>query len=177
MSHASDIVGYSFNTENFCPDCIIEALPTGPGETFDGWKLADGVQMSTEDNLHEIAAAFQIDRQDERSFDSSEFPKVIFSSQVEDSEECALCGVELDNPDSFPTNPLVEDFYHYGNERSRTMIRLRDLRAKLEAEAEHATDEPTRQGRRDNVRACLTELEVTGHSASFGWHTYTMQGR
>jgi hypothetical protein len=47
--------------------------------------------MSTEDNLHEIAAAFGIDWTDEDSFDSSEFPKVIFDSQLESDEYCGRC--------------------------------------------------------------------------------------
>jgi hypothetical protein len=88
---ATDIVGYTFNADNYCPDCIIAVLPTGDGEAFDGWALAKGVRMSTEDNLHEIAAAFGIDWTDEHSFDSSEFPKVIFDSQLESDEYCGRC--------------------------------------------------------------------------------------
>lgn len=92
---AWDVVGYMFNADTYCPDCIVGALPTGEGGAYDGWKLASGVVMSTEDNLSEIAYAFQIDRMDERSFDSGDFPKVIFASSVEDDEYCATCGETL----------------------------------------------------------------------------------
>jgi hypothetical protein len=96
MTKAWDIVGYTFKADTYCPNCIIDALPTGEGEAYDGWKLAAGVHMSTEANLSEIAAAFPIDRQDERTFDSADFPKVIFSSQIEGAEYCASCHAEID---------------------------------------------------------------------------------
>jgi hypothetical protein len=90
-----DIAGYTFRADNYCTECIIKVLPTGPDEAFDGWALAEGAdQMSTEDNLDEIAAAFSIDRMDERTFDSDEFPKVIFVDQIDD-DYCGLCAREI----------------------------------------------------------------------------------
>jgi len=92
--HATTIVGYTFNADTYHPSCL--TLPTGPDEAFDGWDLADGVRMSTEDNLNEIAYAFGINRADESSFDSGDFPKVIFACQVEsDDETCGACGAPL----------------------------------------------------------------------------------
>jgi len=89
---AWDIVGYTYAADTYCPDCIIGALPMGDGQAFDGW--ATSVPMSVEDNLNEIAFAFGIDRMDERSFDSSDFPKVVFQSSVED-DICTTCGQEI----------------------------------------------------------------------------------
>jgi hypothetical protein len=94
--HATDIVAYTFNAETLCPRCVIDKLPTGEGQAFDGWALAPGAApMSTEDNLNEIAMAFGIDRQDEYTFDSDDFPKVVFASQVLDGETCDGCHEEL----------------------------------------------------------------------------------
>ena len=76
---AWDIAGYTFQGENYCPGCIIDQLPTGPGQPYDGWALDPGVFAPVEDNLDEIAIAFGIDRNDETTFDSGDFPKVIFS--------------------------------------------------------------------------------------------------
>jgi hypothetical protein len=93
----TDIVAYTFNAEIFHPRCIIAALPMGPGEAFDGWALAGNEKypaalMSAEENLAEIAAAFGFDRTDERTYDGSEFPKVVFASQVEDAKDtCDGC--------------------------------------------------------------------------------------
>ena len=89
------IVGYTFQADNYCSGCIIDQLPTGPGQPYDGWALVPGVFMPVEDNLDEIAYAFGIDRYDETSFDSEDFPKVIFSPQLEDTEHCGACGGEL----------------------------------------------------------------------------------
>lgn len=94
--HATDIVAYTFNADTYHPWCILDVLPTGPGEAYDGWALAEGFRMSTEDSLSEIAAAFGIDRMDEGSFDSGDFPKVVFAYQVEnDDDVCGSCGEPL----------------------------------------------------------------------------------
>ena len=79
------IVGYTYRAENYTPAGIITALPTGEGEQFDGWGDATRT-MGAEEFLDGIAQAFGIDRQEEYSFDSNDFPKVIFASQVEDEE-------------------------------------------------------------------------------------------
>ena len=92
---ARDIVGYTFQAENYCSGCIIDQLPTGPGRMYDGWALAPGVSMPVEANLNEIAYAFGIDRDDETTFDSGDFPKVIFLSQLVGIEYCEACGWEL----------------------------------------------------------------------------------
>ena len=81
------IAGYSFNTENMCETCILEA--------FTGVKENVGFVFSIEGVLDQIAGAMKIDRMDERSFDSSEFPKVIFNYQLEDGEKCAKCNDTL----------------------------------------------------------------------------------
>ena len=87
----SEIVGYTYNADTYCPRHIIQQLPFGDGERFDGWKLAEGVEMSTEDNLNEIAYAFGILREEESTFDSSFFPKVIFADQVTEHDYCSIC--------------------------------------------------------------------------------------
>jgi hypothetical protein len=89
------IAGYTYRAENACPYCTIGALPTGDGDVFDGWKDCSVPPMSAEENLSELAAAFGIDRMDERTFDSGDFPKVIFASMVEDGERCTMCGTPL----------------------------------------------------------------------------------
>ncbi len=91
MARPDDIVGYVFKADTFCPDHVVGRLPTGPSEDFDGWALAHGVTMTAEENLDEIAVAFGIDREDERSFDSNYFPKVVFRGSAEESQ-CGVCG-------------------------------------------------------------------------------------
>ena len=81
---STDIVGYTYDTEILCPSCTVEAvMMMQPYDTV-------------EKCLDSAALVMKINRQDERSFDSNEFPKVIVDSQVEDSDErCAHCGEAL----------------------------------------------------------------------------------
>lgn len=98
--------GYIFQADTYCASCIIDRLPTGPGGAFDGWALADGAPpISAEANLSEIAYAFGIDRDDEASFDSDAFPKVILDADGADA--CAWCGEIIGGPD-LPTFPPEE---------------------------------------------------------------------
>lgn len=96
----SFILGYTFAADNYCPRCITKVLPVGEGEIFDGWDLAKGVRWDVEHNLDEIALAFGIDRSNEHSFDSAEFPKVITRQMLQaDSLDypsyCGYCGSAL----------------------------------------------------------------------------------
>ncbi|MFZ2527652.1 MAG: hypothetical protein WAX14_08365 [Rhodococcus sp. (in: high G+C Gram-positive bacteria)] len=80
MANAADIAGYTYKVENYSPAQLIEVL------------IAEGVAspgargMAVEDVLDQIAGANAIDRYDERTFDSSEFPKVIFVSQLSEDD-------------------------------------------------------------------------------------------
>ncbi len=89
------ISAYIYRADVFCPACIVGQLRVGPGQDFDGWALAEGVTLSVESNLDEIAAAFGIDRYDEVSYDSDYFPKVVFGLELDDSCACGSCGEAL----------------------------------------------------------------------------------
>lgn len=86
---STDIVGYTFQAANHCASCIREwAVHTG------GFDPAATTPL--EIMLDELAVKAGIDRYEERSFDSGDFPKVIFDSQVEDTDErCEDCGEPL----------------------------------------------------------------------------------
>ena len=51
--------------------------------------------MPTEDVLDQCAGASAIDRDDEHSFDSDEFPKVVFLHQLDNATTCDRCRSEL----------------------------------------------------------------------------------
>lgn len=80
---SDDIIGYTFQAELYTPFGVLEALYSHPN--FEGWRNVLGVR-SVETELDEIAAAFGIDRTDEYSFDSDEFPKVVFVDQANDDD-------------------------------------------------------------------------------------------
>lgn len=85
---AWDIVGYTYQAETLCPEHTIEAMIAN-GEASPAAR-----DMATEDALEQIANANAIDRMDEHSYDSGDFPKVIFASMVE-GDTCDVCGREL----------------------------------------------------------------------------------
>jgi hypothetical protein len=71
-----EIVGYDYEGAQYCPDCIVNAMvPKLTTEAYMPHLAAIGA--STEDGLDDIAEYRHIDRQDEESFDQSEFPKRI----------------------------------------------------------------------------------------------------
>ncbi len=76
---STDIVAYAFNADIYCPDCIIGAF-NGNSDDYD-----------SETILGILASGLGIERYDEASFDSSEFPKVVFAHQVDDSDTCGSC--------------------------------------------------------------------------------------
>jgi hypothetical protein len=76
------IIGYTFNADCYCPDCIIGAY-NGNSDDYDAEAM-----------LTILASARGIERGDEYSFDSGDFPKVIFSHQFE-GEICGKCSRPL----------------------------------------------------------------------------------
>lgn len=77
---ASDsIAGYTGDAENLCPRCAAQSV---------GW---DGTG-DPDDYIATAGAARGINVADQRSFDSSEWPKAFLQMQVEDiDEKCGGC--------------------------------------------------------------------------------------
>ena len=92
----STIVAYTYGGDIFCPAHITNGgMPMGTDGAFDGWALEPDSTMTVEENLDEIALAFGVDRQDETSFDSIDFPKVVFDlEELILEEECHFCFLE-----------------------------------------------------------------------------------
>jgi hypothetical protein len=76
------IVGYTYNAEQYHPHCLIRTFTDGEYDT------AEGV-------LDRAAIKLGIDRTNEHSYDSGDFPKVIFYSDIEPNEQCDICGKSL----------------------------------------------------------------------------------
>jgi hypothetical protein len=79
-----DIVGYIYRVGVYCPSCLVKVL------VDDGTASPGAWDMPTEQVLSQIAGANAIDRDDERTFDSADFPKVLFAWEDE-GETCGLC--------------------------------------------------------------------------------------
>ena len=83
------IVAYTYRAETLCPGCIIAQL-IGRGEASPAAR-----DMRVEEVLDQIAGANGIDRDDEHSFDSDDFPKVVLGVSLEEHERCDGCDGEL----------------------------------------------------------------------------------
>lgn len=75
---STDIVGYTFQAENLCVSCAARAT---------GWSGHGDPTVFIDD----AGRRRGIDVDDECSFDSDDWPKVIFECQVEDPERCGKC--------------------------------------------------------------------------------------
>jgi len=70
------IAGYTYQVEHFTPVDLIEYM-IGKGELSPAART-----MGAEASLDQLANELGFDRGDERTFDSSEFPKVILNGQL-----------------------------------------------------------------------------------------------
>lgn len=86
MSALWDIVGYAYCADTYCADCIGARLtPNGHNRV---------TAQSAEALLDALAAGAGVDRENEATFDSGDFPKVLFRDQAEG--RCGRCGVVLE---------------------------------------------------------------------------------
>jgi hypothetical protein len=86
---AYDIVGYTYCAEILCPTCTT-AVMVAQGEASPA-----ALDMSAEDVLNQVAGANAVDRDDETSFDSDDFPKVVLALMVSSGSRCDNCAVDL----------------------------------------------------------------------------------
>ena len=84
-----EIAAYSYRAEILCPACTIEALIAA------GDAAPAARDMAAETVLDQCAGALAVDRDDETTFDSDEFPKVVHLDQVAADERCGVCRQNL----------------------------------------------------------------------------------
>jgi len=102
------IVAYTFKADIACCDCIakwakneivqegytradVESVVRNVGLEYD----AGVYGYRSEILLKFLGDLWKIDLKDEYSWDSDDFPKVIFSDQIEDREFCGTCHKEI----------------------------------------------------------------------------------
>ncbi|MFD9486290.1 hypothetical protein ACFWBX_20365 [Streptomyces sp. NPDC059991] len=85
---ATDIIAYYYGEKTVCPDCTKDlAAP---------YYLIDSPEsFSTEQVLDEAAKTAGINRHNEDSYTSYEFPKVLYPDDLVDGEKCFVCGCTL----------------------------------------------------------------------------------
>lgn len=95
---SDSVVAYTYRAELLCPDCTVK-------NTFSNYLLSQGFnglgvipltdfvvrKVKEETILDFLAGRDLVDRTDETSFDSGDFPKVVFESQLDGGETCDDC--------------------------------------------------------------------------------------
>lgn len=88
--HSADVVAYTYNADIFCPHCTLDAVRAN-GPALYVLTEPDTARAITEQLLDHHAVQYGIDRYDEDTFDSGDFPKAVFGPQLEDDEHCGRC--------------------------------------------------------------------------------------
>jgi hypothetical protein len=83
MAHSTDIVAYQYKGDLWAPEYIVGQLTANPGDGHHGTRPSES---PVEPHLDLLARIKGIDRYDESSFDSDEFPKVVFRDQIAEDE-------------------------------------------------------------------------------------------
>ncbi|HWL41803.1 MAG TPA: hypothetical protein VNQ73_02580 [Ilumatobacter sp.] len=82
---ADEIAAYTYRADIHCPGCLIDAM------IRDRIAAPAARDIPTEDVLDQCAGAMAIDRDDESSFDSDEFPKPVLLHALATGDTCAGC--------------------------------------------------------------------------------------
>lgn len=102
------IAAYTYRADIWCCDCVaewandelleekltqpeIESIIRNVGLEYD----AGVYGYRSEILLRQLAQRLQINLEDEYSYDTDDFPKVVFADQVEDTERCGVCRDEI----------------------------------------------------------------------------------
>ncbi len=126
MSNYGDIEGYQYLSDVYCADCIGEVVFSQYEEKLYPEaklvRLSKGGEekliyrtLSAEECLNTIANKLRIDHEDERSFDSSEFPKVILDACQEEHDICGACHEDLEGHSSCETEGCETLVYSHEN--------------------------------------------------------------
>lgn len=92
MTHATDIVAYIYQADICCPSCIEDMFVEEYERTG-----RDAFLMSTENLLRAVAQLRGIDYDNQYSYDSDDFPKPVFASELESDEHCGSCQELIDD--------------------------------------------------------------------------------
>lgn len=85
---SGQVVAYTYQAENLCPDCTKGKVYSTHRDSLS----PAAADLEAEVLLDQLAEYLMLDREDEHTFDSDDFPKVILSVQVDESEDCDECG-------------------------------------------------------------------------------------
>lgn len=86
MGKSYDIVAYTYRADTWCPEGMRQEMI----RELDAISLYPEMETA-EDALNEMAKIAKVNREDESSFDSGNFPKVVFRNQIPVGGEICVC--------------------------------------------------------------------------------------
>lgn len=87
MSKSWTIVGYTYQADNYCPECTAFQMAAGGAPQRRDYE-------DVESYLDRAAGWLKVDRHNEYGFDSDVFPKVVFADQA-NGELCGTCHLPI----------------------------------------------------------------------------------
>ncbi len=85
--NGTDPIGYLFRGETFCPVCI--------HDLFVPYEFASDPRLSTEEILDRVARDRGINRHDEKTVGTRQFPQALYIDDVTGADLCFFCGARL----------------------------------------------------------------------------------
>jgi len=94
--HSWDVVGYTYKADEYCEDCIVEEVKQDFLRKYPTWGWPS---ESPSLDLDQLAKFVAIDRDDEHSYDTDDFPKVIlsYSESGDTPDTCCKCGAIIES--------------------------------------------------------------------------------
>lgn len=106
----SEPLAYTYCADIFCPDCIVAVTLSGRPEIDPNDGTVFPQFGTVERDLDVIAGILGINRTDEHTFDSSEFPKVTFSQDDIAGQDCGACREPLEGERHYRCESCGEKF-------------------------------------------------------------------
>ena len=97
MSACYDIVAYDYAADRYCLDCMVVTATERMEAAFPGASARGDCDGFPDQVIATWARLAGIDFNDEHSYDSDEFPKVVFRDQLESEATCATCHCDLED--------------------------------------------------------------------------------
>lgn len=85
LKNETDIAAYYFRGEYWAPEAIVARLTVNPGDGYHEERRKDDM-ADIERELNLLARISGINREDEQSYGSDEFPKVVHKSEMQGDE-------------------------------------------------------------------------------------------
>jgi len=102
MTQDYEVCGYQYRAAEYCPEHAVRAVLDRDG------LQGHGLSYVPEQALDLLARFRGINRENEHTFDSDEFPKVVLGYQAEDNDStCDTCGIALRGCDPHAPSNLL----------------------------------------------------------------------